>query len=109
MKYISERDDFDHREYINQSLNSDRVFRIINDLIGVSSGSSNSYTYHIVSNPDEHADVKAVEDVLTNTEPKNEKEQFIKEVFQEYLTGEKDMFGIPKVIKTTESKELRFV
>ncbi|RST92248.1 hypothetical protein CBF33_04625 [Vagococcus lutrae] len=109
VKYISERDDFDHREYINQSLNSDTVFRIINDLIGVSSGSPNSYTYHIVSNPDEHADVKAVEDVLTNTEPKNEKEQFIKEVFQEYLTGEKDMFGTPKGIKTTESKDLRFV
>lgn len=109
LKYISERDDFDHRGYINQSLNSDTVFRIINDLIGVSIESSNAYNYHIVSNPDEHVDVKAVEDVLTNTEPKNEKEQFIKEVFQEYLTGEKDMFGIPKGVKTTESKDLRFV
>lgn len=109
VEYVRERPDLDCRTYINQSLNSDTVFRIINDLIGVSSGPSTSYTYHIVSNPDEYVDIKVIENVLANTEPKNEKEQFVKEVFQEYLTGEKDMLGMPKGIRTTESKDLRFV
>lgn len=107
MNYAKEKDDLSYKNYINQKLNKETVFRIINDFIGRSIDSTN--TYHLISNVEEYIDFKVLEEILFNTVPNNEKEEFIKEVFKKYLAEETDDFGTPAGVKTTEFIDLRFI
>lgn len=80
------------KKYVDKNLSEDTVYRILNDMVSFSNGTL-GYSYQVVDNIGNYVDEKRLEELIYQVNPENEQQQFIKEVYDNYLRGEKDEYG----------------
>ncbi|MGO2964168.1 MAG: KAP family P-loop NTPase fold protein [Carnobacterium maltaromaticum] len=84
------------KEYIENNINNENVYRVLNDFVSNSIGTE-GFLYQMMDNFQEYIDVSILEKLIRETHPKNEKQVFLKRVFDNYLLGEKDVQGELKI------------
>ncbi|EDT76359.1 P-loop NTPase fold protein [Clostridium butyricum] len=79
------------KEYINQILSPKNIFRFLYDVMSVAQ--SKMYRYSISENNlNELTEVKNVDEMLKKAFPKTDDEKFVKEVYEDFRSGKKDIY-----------------
>ncbi len=91
------------KTYINQVLSSKSIFRFLYDVMSVSQ--SKIYRYSISENNlNELTEVKMVDKILKEAFPKTDDEKFVKEVYENFRSGKKDIYGASGIWRDEEIK-----
>lgn len=81
------------KNYIQNNLNKENVYRILNDLISYSEYSSGNRYYSLLDGFENLVDENLLKKLLESTSPMNNNQKFIKKVFDNHYSGEKNKYG----------------
>lgn len=91
------------KEYVNRNLNVETVYRVLNDMITSSTG-NHGYSYGIVNDIYKYVDVGILTRLLEEVPPKNERQEFIKSVFETYLHKKTNFYGEVEIVRSQPMK-----
>lgn len=80
------------KAYIDRQLNEGTVYRVLNDIVSAGTGTG-GYSYQIMDSSFKYVSKDKLTMLLNQAEPKNDRQRFIKKVFDNHLLGKTDKYG----------------
>lgn len=80
------------KKYVEEKISEENIYRVLNDFVASGSGTM-GYTYQLIDNFQDYVNSSTLEKFLMQHSPKNEKQQFLKKVFDNHLKGKADIYG----------------